>query len=221
MVTILSAIETIKNAKLVFWDFDGVIKDSVSVKTQAYEKLFEEYSQDIKNKIVNHHEENGGMSRYEKIPFYFKEYIGHEINDADVKIMCDKFSDLVLDKVINAPWVTGVQDYFFEHSFKQKHILVTGTPQEEIEVIIDELDMKKVFIEIWGAPNKKENVLKNILSKYNYLPGMTIMIGDSSSDYYAARINKVPFLLRETNENRMLQEKNDIQCFKDFNSFVV
>ena len=29
--------------KLIFWDFDGVIKDSVPLKTEAFDQLFREY----------------------------------------------------------------------------------------------------------------------------------------------------------------------------------
>ena len=32
----INASELLKRAKLVFWDFDGVIKESVDIKTQAY-----------------------------------------------------------------------------------------------------------------------------------------------------------------------------------------
>ena len=28
------------NARVIFWDFDGVIKDSVPVKTEAFRKIF-------------------------------------------------------------------------------------------------------------------------------------------------------------------------------------
>lgn len=60
----------IGSAELIFWDFDGVIKDSVSVKTLAFEKLFLPYGKKIAQKVKNHHEANGGVSRFEKIPLY-------------------------------------------------------------------------------------------------------------------------------------------------------
>ena len=30
----------LKTKKVIFWDFDGVVKDSVEVKSTGYEKLF-------------------------------------------------------------------------------------------------------------------------------------------------------------------------------------
>ena len=56
--------------EMVFWDFDGVIKESVSVKTDAFEELFKPYGDIVRNKVKNHHIENAGMSRFNKIPLY-------------------------------------------------------------------------------------------------------------------------------------------------------
>ena len=37
--------------EMVFWDFDGVIKESVSVKTDAFEELFKPYGDIVCNKV--------------------------------------------------------------------------------------------------------------------------------------------------------------------------
>ena len=58
------------NYTYFFWDFDGVIKESVSIKTNAFKKLFSDQNNSTLLKIIDHHLENGGVSRYEKIPLY-------------------------------------------------------------------------------------------------------------------------------------------------------
>ena len=58
--------------KLIFWDFDGVIKESVSIKTTAFVKLFENFGSEVTAKIKMHHEDHGGMSRFKKIPIYLR-----------------------------------------------------------------------------------------------------------------------------------------------------
>ena len=35
----------------IFWDFDGVIKESVELKSNAYEQLFLEFGSDVSDKI--------------------------------------------------------------------------------------------------------------------------------------------------------------------------
>ena len=37
----------VDQAKVIFWDFDGVIKDSVKVKSLAFERLFSDYGNNI------------------------------------------------------------------------------------------------------------------------------------------------------------------------------
>ena len=56
--------------KYIFWDFDGVIKESVNIKNEAFKKLFADQSKSIIKRISYHHLANGGMSRFEKIPIY-------------------------------------------------------------------------------------------------------------------------------------------------------
>ena len=60
----------IKCASIVFWDFDGVIKDSVEVKAAAFERLFLPYGAEIARRVRQHHEAHGGMSRFDKVPLY-------------------------------------------------------------------------------------------------------------------------------------------------------
>ena len=56
--------------KGIIFDFDGVIADSVQVKTDAFAALYKPYGPDIVKKVVEHHEANGGMSHFEKIRLY-------------------------------------------------------------------------------------------------------------------------------------------------------
>ena len=45
----------------IFWDFDGVIKDSMTVKSDAFEQLFLPFGENIAKKVRTHHEANGGI----------------------------------------------------------------------------------------------------------------------------------------------------------------
>ena len=52
--------------KAIIFDFDGVICESVNVKTIAFKKLFADYPEH-QDRIVEYHLVNGGISRYEKL----------------------------------------------------------------------------------------------------------------------------------------------------------
>ncbi len=41
--------------KAIFFDFDGVLADSVEIKTLAFAKLFEQYGKEVVNIVVEHH----------------------------------------------------------------------------------------------------------------------------------------------------------------------
>jgi len=43
----------VDQAEVIFWDFDGVIKDSVEVKSIAFEKLFSDYDQILQTGLEN------------------------------------------------------------------------------------------------------------------------------------------------------------------------
>ena len=59
--------------KTIIFDFDGVILESIDVKTEAFKKLYQPYGSNISNKVVKNHLANGGISRYEKIKIYHKQ----------------------------------------------------------------------------------------------------------------------------------------------------
>ncbi len=190
------AIEKIKKARVIFWDFDGVIKDSVPVKTEAFRKLFLPYGDDVATKVVEHHLENGGVSRYKKIPYYFKSFIGKNISNEELDRYANDFSKLVVEEVINSPWILGVEDFLRNNKYIQEFILVTGTPQGEIEIILEKLNLTELFISIHGAPKEKKDMVSDDIKKYSYKTSDCILIGDSPTDYQAAHENNIAFIYR-------------------------
>ena len=59
----------------IFFDFDGVLVDSVQVKTKTFETLFAKYGKEVQEKVIKHHLENGGMSRYKKFQHYYNSFL--------------------------------------------------------------------------------------------------------------------------------------------------
>ncbi len=195
----------LKGRKIVFWDFDGVIKDSVAVKTMGYEKLFTPYGKDVVEKVRQHHKAHGGVSRYEKIPLYLS-WAGDLVGKDQVQSFCDKFSNLVQQAVIDSPWVPGVREYLQTNHTNQYFVLITATPQEEIEKILHVLDITRFFREVHGAPSSKTTVVRDGLERLRCPPEQALVVGDSDTDLNAAEENNLVFLLRRTPFNQVLQE---------------
>jgi phosphoglycolate phosphatase-like HAD superfamily hydrolase len=202
-------------AKAIFWDFDGVIKDSVEVKADAFESLFLPFGEKIAKKVRQHHEDHGGMSRFNKLPIYLA-WAGQESTQGIVDRYADKFSQLVKKKVIDSVWVDGVKEYLQEYYHKQRFFLITATPQLEIEYILDQLKIKCYFQKIIGSPISKGKAIESLLKEYDVDPIQAIMVGDSISDYKAAESNRVAFILRRTGLNKKLQQKLNCKMVENF-----
>jgi len=207
-------LEIINTKKVIFWDFDGVIKDSVDIKTKAYIDIFSNLSNSQKNKIISHHTKNGGVSRYEKIPLYLQianiKNTKHEVNN-----YINKFSSHVCESVIKSPWVPGVKSFLKNTCNDKKNILTTATPLKEIEYILSRLSIKNFFDSVFGSPKSKKQAIKESIDKLRLSEKDCIMIGDSSSDYEAAYDCGINFMLRETKYNQDLIKKADY-LFRDF-----
>ena len=201
--------------KLIFWDFDGVIKDSVGVKTDAFIELFKPYGENVAKRIYNHNTTNGGMSRFHKIPLYL-EWSNETINDQKVKIICEKLSGLVEKKVIDSPWVSGVQSYLRNNKYSQTFILISATPQNELERILDALDLTGCFTSINGSPASKIDAIQKSLIKYKVDKKDCLIIGDMKVDYEAALKTDISFLLRKHELNKQTFSEYKEDSVEDF-----
>jgi phosphoglycolate phosphatase-like HAD superfamily hydrolase len=209
----------IKQYETIFWDFDGVIKESTEVKENAFVELFQSYGSIMTERIRNHHQNNGGLSRYEKIPLYMQ-WAGEKNTQKRIDEYCLQFSQIVVDKIIKAPWVTGVEDYLRKYYISQNFIIVTATPQKEIEIILQKLELNKVFVNVFGYPTSKMEAIKYVLINYNVAPHKSLMIGDSNTDLEAAEKNNMHFLLRRHKHNAILNGKYSSSSIDDFSSLI-
>ena len=203
---------------VIFWDFDGVIKDSLQIKTTAFYNLFLEFGLTLAKKVKNHHIQNSGISRYVKIPIYLR-WAKQDTSNTNINYYCDKFSSIVCKGVINSDWVDGVEKLIRNKPKKQKYILVSATPQNEIEIILNKIKISKFFEKIYGSPNDKSDVIKKEIKDYKLATSNFLMIGDAKSDYDAAVQNNISFILRKHDYNSDLTRFLNIKIVDNFNSF--
>lgn len=203
--------------KVIFWDFDGVIKDSIEVKTQAFVDLFRPFGDAVSERVRDHHLAHGGMSRFDKVPLYLQ-WAGTEYDSATAAEYCDRFSQLVLQGVINAPWVAGVESFLRGNPHRQKFIVVSATPQDELAHILRALDLTNCFTEVFGAPTCKEDAIRITLAACSQEPHDCLMIGDARADLEAAQANAIPFLLRRHDTNADVFATYTGPSIKDFSA---
>lgn len=185
--------------KHIFFDFDGVLAESVNIKTDAFKQMYLYKGEDFAKKVEKYHLENGGVSRYEKFKVFNGEWLGEEINQQKIDELAQKFSDLVIDGVVNAPEVAGAFDFLNSSEMYKKYI-ITGTPTVEIKPILKRRKMDHFFEGIFGSPEKKGFWVNHILKNEKVSANECVFIGDALADYNAAIHNNVPFILRETED---------------------
>jgi len=207
--------------KVLIFDFDGVIAESVDVKTQAFRQLFQDNYPSKTKQIVDFHLANGGMSRFDKFRHIYKNILKEELSENLFKALCDRFNRLVVDDVIACPGVKGVNDFLEKYSPKMPMYIVSATPDAEIKEIVAKRSLSKYFLEVFGSPTKKADIIKAILLKHSLTPKEAIFIGDSSNDYQASLEANVFFAARIIPDNEQwLKSSKNIFSFTDFLEFA-
>lgn len=187
--------DLINTKKLFVFDFDGVLADSVNVKTQAFASLYEKYGAPVVHKVIMHHEKNGGMSRFEKFKHYHKTFLGKNLNKLEIQKMSEKFSAMVIKKVIASEWIHGAKNYLDKlYEAKNNCVVISATPLNEIRHIIDKRDMNKYFSIVCGSPSTKHDNLEHVMRKFSICSKEIVFFGDSIADWEAASKKDILFV---------------------------
>lgn len=220
MVSQLQLWQNMSKIKAVIFDFDGVIAESVNLKTEAFSEIYRSYGNEIVEKVVKHHETNGGISRYEKFKFYHENFLKESIDENKILELSNTFTELVIQKVIDAPYVPGAHEYILSRFQKYDLFISTGTPTEEINIILKARNLSQYFRDVFGAPEKKEMHVKTILSRNNYSPDQVLFIGDSVNDRDASRMNHITFIGRYTTDKDIKHEKYLFNNFSELDLII-
>ena len=180
----------------IAFDFDGVLAESVEVKTRAYALLFDEEKEGVVNQFVDYHIKNCGISRFEKIKLFYRDILQRPLSDKRFQELVLRFSRLVIDEVVAAPWVEGAREFLIQNEKQYKYFIVSGTPEDELKEIVHRRGMGHYFDAVRGSPKDKVTLLGDIMDEYNLRPEKMVFVGDAETDWQAAQKLKIPFLWR-------------------------
>jgi phosphoglycolate phosphatase-like HAD superfamily hydrolase len=181
--------------KNYIFDFDGVIANSLGVKAEAFGSLFEEHGDELVKKVKEYHFSNGGISRYEKFRYYYEVLLNKPITQEIISELDSRFSEKVIEKVIQARETPGIRNFLEELKSRNKAcFLVSATPREEIREIVSRKGMNHNFKEVVGSPASKKENLNYIFDKYSLISSESVFFGDAKSDYEAAMDKSVDFI---------------------------
>ena len=215
MKTYKNVVDIINEKDVFIFDSDGVVADSVSIKSKAFAELYSSYDIDIVNKIVDYHIENGGVSRFDKIKYYQKNIIGQNITDKELKFLANKFSKLVFDKIVDCPSIEGVEDFLeYYCTGRKKCYINTATPLEEIIRILKEREQIYFFSGIYGYTKSKSENLRCIADQYSV--ASMVFFGDADTDLDASDNVGVDFI--EVGDGHVVRKRKDCYHVHNFNN---
>ncbi|WP_292426063.1 HAD family hydrolase [Methanoregula sp.] len=179
----------------IILDFDGVILESVSVKTEAFRELFS-FEPDHVDEIVEFHKRNGGMSRFDKFRYIYSSILYRDLTDDQFRKLSDRFADIVFKKILRTPFVPGAREFLDGSHRKLALYVVSATPEDELRQIIERRGLTRCFRGVYGAPGKKADHIKAILSATHCGNENAVFIGDAINDLNAAKASGIRFIGR-------------------------
>lgn len=171
----------------IVFDCDGVLLDSVPVKTRAFRRLAEPFGPEIRDRFVLFHEMHGGVSRYAKFAWLFNEALGRAITPDESEEMGRRFAEYALDEVRRCPLIPGAAEVLDTWGRTLPLYVCSGAPQEEVRMVLRERGLDGYFQAIHGSPPGKTALLSSIVAALPVPASEVLMVGDAFTDRDAAR----------------------------------
>jgi phosphoglycolate phosphatase-like HAD superfamily hydrolase len=184
--------------KHLIFDFDGVLAETNEMRFTGFTQLFQDYPQDKLDCFINYVRQNGGLSRYEKIRYFFAGILGEPLATPAIKEWATKYSRIVKQSIIEAKPVPGSLEFLENFGKLFDLTIVSGSDQEELRAVCQARGMAHYFAEILGSPPEKEINLNRLLTSRGWEKGACIYIGDSINDYEAACNLGIDFVGRDS-----------------------
>lgn len=179
---------------VIVFDFDGVILDSVPIKTKTFGELFKEYGPEAVKYVVDYHKQHGGVSRYVKFRHYYDKLLGRDITPEEMAALDRRFNAIALDQLSKTPLLPGVRE-FLQYGFDRWPLYIaSGAPDKELKHLLELFEIRDYFKEVYGSPPAKSENLATIIQLESADPTRVLMVGDSGTDLEAAKDNGTKFL---------------------------
>ena len=149
------------------------------------------------------------------------------ISEEKVNEYSDQLSKIMKKKLILKEVLIKDTVDFIKCNYKKYNMsIASGSEEKELNYLCEQLEIKKYFRGIYGAPLHKNDIVKNIIKNNNYNLEETILIGDSINDFDAAKVNNIGFYgfnnesLKNINElskdlNKIIDSKNIIEGYSN------
>lgn len=196
-----------KNYRMMFFDFDGTIIDSLWAKGQAFVELsiFDD-DRDSDDYIIDYHLENPSMSRRQKIMHYIYSIFDRTPSTNELDELCQEFSRIVVDKILGCLLIKDALKFLANN--RSYRVLLSSTPHPELFEILDDKALMNYFSVYQGSIQNKAKSINEYLTFWGIDKKDCCLFGDSREDQKAAERVGIDFykIDNQTGFTRFLED---------------
>ncbi len=179
---------------IYIFDCDGVILDSNQLKIDAMARALKYLSFDECkiSQCVTYFSQNFGKSRFHHVEYFIEHFLCLEKSQIETvkNSVLKSFSDECKKLYVKAE----ITPFFIEFitSLKGRKYIASGSEQTELREVFKLRGLDKYFVNIFGSPTKKNELVSRILISEESTKA--VMFGDAISDLEAAKNNNIDFV---------------------------
>lgn len=201
--------------KNILFDFDGVILDSMKIKGDGFVELFKSYPEHDVKLLEAYHYANGGISRFEKIRYFFETIRKTKISTQEIEILANEFGKIIATNLFDKRNLIRESVVFIQDNCARYNChIVSGAEHQELNALCLHFGLTSYFKSVEGSPTVKSKLVSDLLKSRSYREEETLLIGDSINDYLAAFENKINFY--GYNNPALKSLGNYLETFNDF-----
>ncbi|MCH8889272.1 HAD family hydrolase [Patescibacteria group bacterium] len=180
--------------KCIIFDFDGVILDSMSIRDKGFKEVLSNFDDDSVDRLLKYHRKNAGLSRYNKFRYFYENILNKPVTEEMINDLAERFSKIMKEILTDEKLLIQDSILFIKKYYQQIPMYIaSGSDQKELRYLCEKLGIDKYFVEIYGSPTSKQDLIKKIIEKNKFDADEVLMIGDAHNDREAAQANGVIF----------------------------
>jgi phosphoglycolate phosphatase-like HAD superfamily hydrolase len=178
----------------IFFDFDGVLVDSVEIKKQAFREIIAPHADGQLDSCMAYFMSQGGVSRVLKFQHVWTAVLRRSPCEKSISRLAEEFALRVFDRTSHASFIPGAREFLARHASRLPLYVISGTPHDELQAIIEKRQMTHCFRGVFGSPQSKVEIGSRILADNHFQASSVCFVGDATTDRDAARTLGVRFV---------------------------
>lgn len=176
-----------------------MLAETNRIRIDGFKELFGgDHPAEAVEQLIQYSCINGGLSRYNKIRFFFEQILNIPIEDTRVTELAGSYSCIVKDRVVAAPSVRGADEFLANWQGRSSCAIISGSDERELQEVCRARGIADYFLAVMGSPRTKHENIVRLLDQMSWLAAECLFIGDSKNDKEAADEAGIPFVPRKS-----------------------